>query len=64
MKLELIEVTDIDGIDRKDYPDFCDAFIASAVWKDTGKNLTDDELDELNSKHSDFVYNQVIKWVF
>ena len=42
-------VTDIeiDGIDTRDYPDFCDAFISAAVWNDTGEPLTDEELDAL-----------------
>ena len=39
---------EIDGIDYRDYPDFCDAYICNAVWEDTLKDLTDDELEELN----------------
>jgi len=38
----------VQDIDFKDYPDFCDAFIESAVWEDTGEDLTDDELDQVN----------------
>jgi hypothetical protein len=38
----------VQDIDFKDYPDFCDAFIESAVWEDTGEALTDDELDQVN----------------
>jgi hypothetical protein len=44
-KLTAVTVQDIDF---KDYPDFCDAFIESAVWEDTGEALTDDELDQVN----------------
>jgi len=57
-KLENIE---IDGVDTKDYPDFCDAFIVSASYSD--RDLNDAELDELN-EDSDFVYDQVIKHLF
>jgi hypothetical protein len=38
----------VQDIDFKDYPDFCDAFIESAIWEDTGEDLTDDELDQVN----------------
>ena len=38
----------VQDIDFKDYPDFCDAFIESAVWEDTGEPLTDDELEQVN----------------
>jgi len=38
----------VQDIDFKDYPDFCDAFIESAVWEDTGEDLTEDELDQVN----------------
>ena len=38
---------EIDGLDPKDCPDFCDAYIASATWKDTGKELTEQELEDL-----------------
>ena len=51
----------VEGINTNDYPDFCDAFIASAEHE--GRLLTDDELDELN-KDSDFVYNCVQKQIF
>ena len=48
----------VDGIDTKDYPDFTDAYIDYAEWKD-GTPLTDDELDALNDQHSDYVYSKV-----
>ena len=53
----LNNITDIEieGIDMRDYPDFCDAYISYAVWEDTGEELTDEELDKLNEEHSDLV---------
>ena len=39
---------EVDDIDTRDYPDFCDAFITNARWGDTGELLTDDELDAIN----------------
>jgi len=47
------------GIDFKDYPDFCDAYIESAE-KD-GIPLTDQELDELDR---DFIYECIINQIF
>ena len=41
-----IDNIEIDGIDTKDYPDFCDAYIVSADYD--GKPMTDDQLDEIN----------------
>jgi hypothetical protein len=53
---------EVDGIDEKDYPDFCDAFISYAEWSD-GAELSDVELDSLN-EDSDFVYETVWSRVF
>ena len=49
--IELSQITEIelDGVDRRDYPDFCDAFICAAVWKDSGKALTNKELEQIDS---------------
>lgn len=38
----------VQDIDFKDYPDFCDAYIESAIWEDTGEALTEDELYQVN----------------
>ena len=59
-----IRVTGIDGIDHSDYPKFTDAFVVSAYWKSTEKDLTESELDELNENHSDFVYESTQDWIY
>jgi len=46
MKPELITIIDIEGIDGRDYPDFCDAFVAEADYD--GEPMTEEELDQLN----------------
>ena len=51
-----IDNIEVDGIDYADYPDFCDAYIASADYD--GREMTDEELDVLNDE-SDFVYSAV-----
>mgnify|MGYP000237992966 FL=1 len=52
---------EVDGIDTRDYPDFCDAYIESATIEledGTFRDATDAELDLLN-EDSDFVYSAV-----
>jgi hypothetical protein len=61
MNYKLIDNIEVEGIDAKDYPDFCDAFIASADYD--GKEMTKEQLDELN-EDSDFVYECVQNHLF
>lgn len=51
-----IEDIEVDGIDTRDYPDFCDAYISGATYK--GRDMTQEELDVLN-EDSSFVYECV-----
>ncbi len=56
----------VDGIDTKDYPKFCDAYIAEAWYeKDNGEivKMIDEELDELN-EDGDFVYQKTLDQLF
>jgi hypothetical protein len=57
----LIEDVQVEGIDYADYPDFCDAFIASAIYD--GKPMSDEMLDELNEDY-DFVYESITNYIF
>ena len=61
-KLNNLEVTDVevDGIDMKDYPDFCDAYIDSAKFVSSGKELTDVELEQLQEQNADEFYEDVM----
>jgi len=52
---------EVDGIDTKDYPDFCDAYISYAEY--LGKPMTGEQLELLNDD-GDFVYEQVISYLF
>lgn len=58
--LQDLENVVIEEIDITDYPDFADAFVSSASFKSTGLDLTDDELDDLNSNYSSYVYELVL----
>ena len=55
-----IDDVEMDGIDTRDYPDFCDAYVASATYK--GRDMTQAELDRLN-EDGDFVHEHASEWV-
>jgi len=61
--LDHTKISDIefDGIDPKDYPDFCDAFIISANYD--GEPMTEEQLEEVN-QDGDFVYESLMKHLY
>lgn len=63
IKRGLVDI-EVDGVNIRDYPDFVDAYISSAIWKDTGEKLTENELTELNENYQDIIYNAVINRLF
>ena len=50
-----------EGIDHRDYPDYCDAFIDNAEYD--GKELSDEELDEVNEDR-DLVYQLLNDYLY
>ena len=60
MDYKKIDNIEIDGIDTKDYPDFCDAYISSADYD--GVAMTDEQLDELN-EDGDYVYGHIMDYL-
>ena len=54
---------EVDGVDTRDAPDFCDAFICDARWADTGDQLTDAEIDQVNEDR-DLVYDAVNAFIY
>lgn len=56
---------DVDGIDTRDYPDFCDAYICDASVKENGewRDATEAEIDELNEDY-DFVYACIVNRLY
>ena len=60
MDYKKIDNIEIDGIDTKDYPDFCDAYISSADYD--GVPMTDDQLDKLN-EDGDYVYEHIMDYL-
>jgi hypothetical protein len=53
----------VDGIDMRDYPDFCDAYFDSAYYED-GTALTDDELIELTDTNFDALHEAVYDTIY
>ena len=53
----------VDGIDMRDYPDFCDAYFESAVYED-GTALTDDELIELTDNNQEILHEMVYDQIY
>jgi len=62
IKLEEVEGMQFSDVDNSDYPDYSDAFVESATYK--GREMTEEELNELNDDYSDFVYQKLMDWVF
>lgn len=46
---------EVDGVDSTDYPDFCDAYFSNAAFEDTGEELTDEELEQLQDTYPEVV---------
>ena len=46
---------EVDGVDSRDYPDFCDAYFSYAVYKDNGYCLSDEDLSDLTEQNPDVV---------
>jgi len=55
----------IEGIDRRDHPDYCDAYISEAWINDDGKfrELTEEELEWLNNQ-GEYLYEQIEKNIY
>ena len=61
LNYDWIEDVTFDGIDFKDSPDFCDAYIDSAWYN--GREMTEEELNILN-EDSDYVYQQLMDHLY
>jgi len=61
--LDYDKITDVevDGIDRRDAPDYCDAFVCHANYD--GREMTEEELEILN-EDSEYVYECVMERIY
>lgn len=66
MKIETEYLTDLefDDIDYNDYPDCVDAYVTYAWSTSLGRELTEEELDILNTEESEFVYESLMEYIF
>ena len=62
MNIDLTQVKhmEFEGVDLRDYPDFCDAYLVSAEMAD-GTELTEEQIDYLNDEHWYFVNEHVYR---
>ena len=63
MELDLTKVDNLsfDGIDHRDYPDYCDAYIESADYN--GEPMSGEQLEELNDNR-EFVLEKLFDHLF
>jgi len=62
INLNKIDNIVFDGVDKKDYPDFVDAFVMSADMN--GYPMSQEELDDLNENHLEFIYEKLIEQLY
>ena len=64
MKIDFnkVEILEVNGVNHNDYPKYCDAFISEANYN--GKPMSDEMIDEINDNYPDFVYEQVMKYIY
>jgi len=62
IKLEEIDDIIFSGVDNSDYPDYSDAFVESATYK--GRDMTEEEMEELMDDYRDYVYDKLMTYIF
>ncbi len=62
IEVDKIEDIEIDGIDHKDFPDFCDAYICDGVIND--KHLTEEEMDWIMENEQDWFFKELNNYLF
>lgn len=61
MDYSKIDNIEFSGIDHKDHPKYCDAYISNADYK--GREMGEKQLDEINND-SDFVYEKLMNFLY
>jgi hypothetical protein len=59
LNYSLISNIEFKGINHRDYPDYCDAYIVSAEYD--GKEMTQEQIEMLDA---DFVSEKLIEQIF
>ena len=60
---EVVEIM-IDGVDPKDAPDFCDAFICDATWADSGYPLDEMAIYRLQDQYPELVIEMAMESLY
>jgi hypothetical protein len=55
MNISEFENLEIDGVDNRDYPDFCDAFFSAGWHIKEDRELTDDELIQIGEDYPELL---------
>lgn len=65
MNIKQVFGCEVENVQMRDYPDFCDAYISKAYYRDSrgSRELTDEELDTLNN-NGEFVYQKVMDYLY
>jgi hypothetical protein len=63
MEIDFSAITDVqfEDIDHSDYPDYCDAYIASCLYK--GVPATQEEIEAIND-NGEFVHEKLWDYLF
>lgn len=59
LNYSLISNIEFKGINHRDYPDYCDAYIVSAEYD--GEEMTQEQIEMIDS---DFVYEKLMEQIF
>tara|TARA_R110002051_G_scaffold101491_1_gene172315 strand:- start:2306 stop:2503 length:198 start_codon:yes stop_codon:yes gene_type:complete len=62
INVEDVEDIVFDGIDFTDHPDYSDAYIESATYKN--REMTEYEMEELQNTEDMWVYEKLMDWIF
>lgn len=62
LDLSKVSILKFEGIDHKDYPDYCDAYVVEAEYD--GEEMTEEQLDELQEDYRDYVYEKLLDYIF
>ena len=62
INVEDVEDIVFNGIDFTDHPDYSDAYIESATYKN--REMTEYEMEELQNTEDMWVYEKLMDWIF
>ena len=62
INIDLVENLQVSGVNPIDYPKFVDAFFDKGNWKDTGEELTAEQLDDLTADYPEIVNDMAVQF--